>query len=372
MALEPSLDLALALDKSAPGSRSGMKGCVRVRMQLGLAAMVLMGASEAIAAPLPRLVVVRSAEASDCPDAESLASAVERQMQRPALDPKSEDPSGAVYEVRIVRTREGYAATLLAGDQTRDLSDPGSNCAELAEALALTLAIVLDSDPAAPPAAQPEAPAQATPPPSAPRPSPRPAPKAPASAPLASSSSARRLHADVSLGLGETVGFLSPVSFALLGDAWLRYGRASFGAGVFFLPSNTITNADAGHVDLQLLTGSAFLCGLVWKSSASIRFSLCGSSLLGAVWGEGSGRPQNRRAAAPWVALGSMGLLEGHLAWRLGFSLRLGAFVPLLRQRFTATRLEGVGAEAQGKTVTLFEPPPIAGFLVAALHWSIL
>lgn len=335
-----------------------------VLLALGAVSGVLLDVDFALAAPSPRLVVLRSDDAADCPDAVALASAVDKQMQRPALNPTTNEPDAPVYEVRIARSKEGYSATIQSGDLTRELSDPGSTCGELADALALTLAILLDNEPA------PLPPATTVPSDSSLK---------PVSTPASASSTppppvvfrvkpARRWHVGVDLAVGETIGFLTPVSFAFVAGASFRYDRISIGAGMFGIPWATVDqNATAG-VDLRLFTSLVHVCGRVAGKASGIHLSACGQTFLGAIHGVGRGFPVNRGGTQPWWALGAMGSLDGPLAARVGWFLRLSLAVPIVSYRFTATP----NPSTESNPVTLFEPLPFAAFLSAGLRWTIL
>lgn len=321
------------------------------------------GTPAVAATPLPRLVVARDSNAADCPDATELALAVERQMQRPALDPTHDERTGPVYAVHIEHSADGYAATIQSGDLTRDLADPGLTCAELGDALALTLAILLDNEPSPPP-----------PPP----PSPTPSPKPPVSVPptqkpmtVRRENPIRQWNFGIYGGIAETIGFLTPFSFAMMGDVWVRYRAASFGAGVFAIPWPTENNTKATAVTMQLITGTFNGCGMLAGKPSGLNFSLCGQSLLGVVHGEGRGYTINRAGTRPWFALGGMGSLEGQFFAGLGWSIRLTVAVPVITQRFTARRIEGAGPDALDTITTLFEPSKLAGFLGAGLRWTI-
>lgn len=329
----------------------------------------------ATAAPLPRLVVVRSSDAADCPDAPALARAVEQHMQRPAFD-STTDPSTSdqmstnpspndTVEVRISRTSDGYAATIRAGDLTRDLSDPGSTCTELGEALALTLAILLDTE-AAPPTSTPAPVSTPKPAPATELPRPTPAPKT-----ARLTKPPRDWNVGVDVGLGPTLGFLTPGAFALNSNVWLRYQRASFGAGLFVLPWARVNDTSTTIVDLRLILGSMHACGRILGKPNVIHLSWCGQSFVGAIHGEGVGYPINRAGTRPWLAFGTMGVLEGRWTERLGWSVRMSVAVPVLSQRFTVTRVEGTGADVRETPVTLFEPYKFAAFLGIGLRWTI-
>jgi hypothetical protein len=317
-----------------------------------------------LAAPLPRLVVTRSAEAADCPDAAVLAFVVEKQMQRPALDPSADASAAASYEVTIDRLPDRYAATIRSGELTRELSDPGSTCAELADALALMLTIMLDSEPAVLPAKPPE---------SAPVPSSKPLAPPPPIEIRVILQTVRQWSAGLSGTLGESIGFLSPLSFVIAPETWFRYRSATFGAGSFLIPWSTAGDSESFFVRMQLFTGTLYGCGRIAGTNSSLHFDLCGQTIAGGVRGEGGGFLINRQGARPWFGLGAMAMLEGPLLpSRLDWSLRLGGIVPLISQRFAGTRTQGTGAEAVEVPVVLFEPPKFAAFLSFGVRWTIL
>src|SRR5262245_56141857 len=136
-----------------------------MRRLLLLAALASLFASlPAGAAGLPVLVVHRTDDAGDCPDARALAALVARQMKRPALDPDT-PPSGPDrgLDVQIYRSEEGYTSVVQSGGKTRQITDRGATCGGLAAALAVSIAVLLDTDP----------------PPPDPEPPPRPAPEPP-------------------------------------------------------------------------------------------------------------------------------------------------------------------------------------------------
>lgn len=325
--------------------------------------------SPAWAAPLPRIVVVRPPEAEDCPDAPALALAVEGQMHRPALDATSTDTAIPAYEVTVSRGKDGYAATIRSGDSIRELSDPGSTCAELADALALTLTILLDSDAAA--EAPPSAPAEPKEVPAKPIPA---APKRMSNPQAILRILPRRAwHLGADVAVGETVGFLSPLSFAVDGGISFRYQRFSMGAGVFAIPYATIEDTtNQGFARAYLVTGRIEACARVVGNPMAIQASICGQTLVGAMGAAGSNYVENRQGSLLWVGLGPMVLLRGPLSPAWGWSVRLSVIAPVTYNRFVSTRIEGVGSEARETTFTLFEPAPVAGFLGVGLHFTIL
>ncbi len=325
--------------------------------------------SPAWAAPLPRIVVVRPSEAQDCPDAQALAAAVEGQMHRPALDATSTDSAIPVYEVTVSRGKDGYAATIRSGDSIRELSDPGSTCVELADALALTLTILLDGDAVSEPS--PSAPVERKEVPA--KPVIKILPRASNPQAIVRVLPRRAVQIRGEVMVGETLGFLSPLSFAMDGGLSLHIRRFSIGAGVFVIPSASIKDSSSKEVaNAYLVTGRLDGCARIAGSPLAIHLSVCGQAILGVVHASGINYAENRQGSLPWVGLGPSALLRGPLSLAWGWSVRLSVIAPVTYNRFISTRMEGSGAEARETTFTLFEPAPVAGFLGVGLHFTIL
>ncbi|WP_438013968.1 hypothetical protein WMF18_23935 [Sorangium sp. So ce315] len=334
------------------------------------------------APPRPRLAVHRAPSAADCPDAASLAAAVEHLMKQQALDPVSTPsaaagappapagappaPAGAVpeYEVHFVRTESTYTAVLQAGGRTRLLSsEPGATCGELVEALALTIAILLDSEPAPPPAPPAPAPPPPVPVPPAPAPVPpprRPAPPSPPRPPPPPPS----WDVSAELGAAGTVGLLEPLRAAAMADVSLRRRAWSAGLGAVWLPSQDI-DVDPGVASTGLVAATARGCATIAGELDGLRLSACAASVLGAVHGTGRGLTPSREESAPWFAVGGSALAEGPIfgSRALGWSARATVLVPVARARFTVDRRAGSDAGATVTTDAVLDPPPV-GLLV--------
>ncbi|WP_437331929.1 hypothetical protein [Sorangium sp. So ce394] len=391
---------------------------------LALCAVSLGSSRVALGAPpLPRLAVHRAPSAADCPDAASLAAAIERVMNRRAVEPASAGgpagsggapagvddaaagpgsapagpgsapagpgsaptgpgsapagpgsapaaaggaPAGAgvpssagaaavpaiadaapEFEVHFLRTDATYTAVLQAGGRARQLSsEAGATCDELVEAVALTVAILLDSQPAPPPAPPPAAPA----PPPAPIavPPPRPPPQAP--------------RGDVALELGAagTVGMLDLFRPAAVADVSLRRSAWSAGLGAVWLPRQDIEIAP-GAVSVGLVAATARGCATLLGELDGFRLSACAVSLLGAVHGAGKGFDPDREAAAPWFAVGASALAEGPLfgTRALGWAARATLLAPVVRARVTIERRAGAAVTED----PALDPSPV-GLLV--------
>lgn len=327
------------------------------------------------AAPLPKLVVVRAPEANDCPDAPALATAVENQMQRPALDLTSDASLTTTYEVQIARSADGYEASIRSGDFIRNLTAPGSSCTELSDALALTLAILLDNEASnAEIVDVPAPPAELSPPVELPLPAELPLPpdvpalllrQTPPRQTVRLAKPTRTWGLGLTGGIAETVGFLAPFSVAWSGGVWFRYQTVSVRTGVFAIPSLVIDTKGPGVVETNLVTGHLRGCRQFPVKLPYFHFAFCGESFVGSVHAEGRQFSQNRAGNKPWVALGAGLSFQGPLVGPLAWALHGALVVPVVSQRFTAHPTDA-------PAVTLFEPPKIAGLLSFDILLSIL
>lgn len=352
----------------------------------GLAALALLAPRAASAEPaLPDLVVHRTDDTADCPDGAALAARVDRHMKRPALRPRK-DPAGSEQErpsldVQIYRSEAGYTAVVQTGEKTRQLSDKGDTCRGLADALAITLAILLDTEVPPPPPKPEPPPSAATPPrplPATPladaAPTPAPAPAQPEQAPpFAPPPRTFRVVA----GAGATIatGLLTPLSLGGTGHVGLGIGRVfSVEAGFLVLPTQTIsyagkvlgaaTNA-APTVDVQLTSALVRLCATARLVSDETRAGLCAGALVGTIHGAGRGFVVNQVATDPWVAANLGAILEQTLFWRLSLVTRASVYVPILRRSFTVDSVEA------GSDPLAFSPAAVGAGLDAELRLSI-
>ena len=311
-----------------PGRRGGYDLCPEslfVRTRRLLARLTLPGAlaigtlglcAGAAAAGLPPLAVHRTEDSADCPDADALAAAVERQMKRPALDPGAAAPlQGARgLDVQIYRSEAGYTAVIQAGGKTRQLSDRGPTCAGLAAALAVSIAVMLDTEPLPPepepppppapaihaggPAAIPagETPAipagetPAIPEPALPGPALPDAPsplEPPPPLPDDPPTMGRRFHVSLAVAPVVSVGLLQGFAGGVMGEADFRFGRFYVGGGALALPGQSFGFAP-GQVHLDLAAGFVRGCGAILADGDALRLALCAAPYAGVVRGVGS------------------------------------------------------------------------------------
>ncbi|WP_437585675.1 hypothetical protein [Sorangium sp. So ce1000] len=272
-------------------------------------------------------------------------------------------------EVRFLHDDATYTAVLQAGGRTRQLSsEVGASCGELVEAVALTIAILLDSDPPAPaPVAFAPAPVAPAPPPVAPVPAPvapEPAPAPLDPAPPHPPPPAARGDVSIELGAAQTVGMLDPLRAAAMADVSLRRRAWSAGVGAVWLPphDNELT---PGVVSLGLAAATARGCATIAGDLDGLRLSACVASVLGAVYGAGKGFAPDREASAPWFALGGSAIAEGNFVGSraLGWSARATLLAPVARARFTVERRSGIESGAPLTHDVALDPSPV-GLLV--------
>ena len=278
----------------------------------------------------PILAVERQLGAEGCPDVDALTSRVERIRGRAADDVKGG------YQITFAHDADAFSATIRSGPDgtgVRTLQDQGATCAALAQATAVTLALLLDSD--APPPDQP------TPPP--PPPSPPPAPKTPA-APVAAVVIPERspVFATLALGGAALVGVIQPVAPALSGEAGVGIARWHMGLGALIgLPQDI--SLGPGTVRESLLSGFARICYAPWRDD-SFAIDACSGGYFGRLAAEGRNYTNNTQQIRTWVAA-PFEVAATYRIGAIGVQLAATALVPVQRQNFSIEHL-GVAYEA--------------------------
>ncbi len=301
----------------------------------------LAGAQPAALHEVP-LLVQRAPGASDCLDAAGLADRVNELVGRKALVPADTPGQSFAFEIQLYKADEGYTAIMLAAGRSRQLEDPGPTCAGLSDALALTLAILVDADepppapPPPPPPAKTAAPAPTFVPPPPPPPAPVDGPRLLGSA-LVGVSTGLSGDAVPAASLALDLRVVGPFSVAL-GFAWMP-------SQDFALPP--------GHVEVQLLHGQVAGCLGSWRVLGRARLGGCLQLDIGAIRGKGVDYDTTSEVTRPWTAVGLLGLLDVPVAGPFYWSSRLSAVVVTQQEGF---RIDRVGVA--------FDPGPV-GLLVA-------
>jgi hypothetical protein len=225
----------------------------------------------------------------------------------------------------------------VGGTSVRVLSAHGRNCTALAQATAVTLAMLIDSD-------------DSMPPPAAPKPHPPPESKpAPPTAALEVQRPRTAIAGGPAVGVAGLAGVLGPVAPALLAEGELRVGRFRGGIGVLWGLGHTLS-LGPGSVRESLVAGTFRGC-LGLTEDPALRLDLCTGLFGGALGAEARGFTSNFEHRRPWLVLPvelSLARLSGPIGWELSAS----ALTMLVEHDFA---IDGVGVA--------YHSPPVAGML---------
>jgi hypothetical protein len=254
--------------------------------------------------------VVRDSGAEDCPGAEVLAAEVNRRLGRGALAASSRSQGRGVF-VQIARTAEGYHGVLSAvggAAAGREVFDEGSSCIGMAEALAVTLAILVDR------------PGSPTPAKYARRPQPAPDP--------------RRVATDEVLLIGPAAGYglADGVAPGVVGEMHFKWSVWSAGLGGLWFAPRRLAFAP-GQVVVSHWAVAARGCWAVAGWSGG-RLEACLWPFAGRIRGEGEGFAPDRSAQRLWFGAAAGAVVAGRIVGRLGWEARLAAGASPRRQRF--------------------------------------
>lgn len=315
-------------------------------------ASALAAAQSVQAEGLPLLTVHRTDDALGCPDARALAALVAKQMKRPALQPAGQGPRGADrgLDVQIYRSERGFTAVIQAKGKTRQLSDRDATCRSLAEALAVSITVLLDTDPL-PPEPEQLPPPPAPPPPVAP-------PSRPPEPPSAVTDTPEPLpvedlgrvtsHGVLMVAPVITLGLLQSWSMAILSELDVRFGRFSIAGGVLILPGQPVAGAP-GSGSLDLTAGLLRACATAVEREA-LRLALCLMSFAGSVRLHSMGLPAggSSTTTVPWAAAGTGALFEQRIWGPFSWGVRADLVIPFVKSAFTMTSFDYNPAPAAG------------------------
>jgi len=287
--------------------------------------VVLLTARARADEPVSQLVVERTEGAEECPDVQELAARVQRIRERTDL-------GRAAYRVTFSRGPTGLGVSITAepSGRARMLTSGDATCDAIANAAAVTLALLFDAEPAAPPARPaPPAPDRAPPKPketSAPRPA------------------TTRLDATLAASFVSLAGVTSPVAFGGALEAGLvtpRF-RTSLGA---LLTAKVHTALGPGDVAQGLVGATARGC--VAAVTGSPRLDACTGAIVGVTSATASGYSRNETRQRPWLAIPVE--LAGSL-WtrRFGVELGVAALFPAVRHDFG---IDGLGVPYRSSAV---------------------
>jgi hypothetical protein len=303
---------------------------------LGLGAATTAHAEEP---PSSHLSVARGEGALDCPD-EARFSRQVAALTSGAIEP------GLRIQVEFVRRPTGLEATLrVSGPRQglRSLADPGPSCAALAEAAAVTVALLLDPQ-------STEKPAPPRPPPLPPPPLPPPPREAP-------------LPARLVLGLGPAISgrLTAQPAFGVGLGGGLRPQRRGPGveAGLLWLPRRAFPlpdpGADAGSGEVRVSLLAARGAGCWWLGDPSFQGAACAEVGAGAYLASGVDYYRTQDSTGLWIGAGPGLRAAGKIAGPVGWGAGASWFFPLHRHDFVIDRV--------GKA---FEAPAGGGWIVQA------
>jgi hypothetical protein len=296
------------------------------------------------------LQVARGEGASDCPDEVEL---IRRVASHRSVAPGAPPPGASQrqnIDVQLLREDGGYVAHVKvsgSGRGVRTLRSGGDRCEGLAEALAVSLALMLDEE------ASPERPSLAAS--SAPLPiASGPASAAPASAP---EGPARRREGagQGSAGGGGRLGLSLRVGGALDAGLVVSSGeRLALGLSATWVAPRAVSHPP-GAVDVSLWFLTARACARLLGSPGAPSGLLCVLGSAGVLGGDGHGYAPDQQVRRPWFALGGAALVEGRLRGPIGWALEGRALAPLRKETFSVDGVPGLaydpsplGAQALG------------------------
>lgn len=282
------------------------------------------------------LVVERGEGAEECPDAEALAARIAAIRSRTDL-------GSASYRVRFSHEKEPFVVTITAepSGHARTLASDDATCEPVANAVALTLALLFDAEPAAPPPPTPVPPVSPPPPqravPTAPTPS-------------------QRLAGTITVAGANLVGVTGPAAFGVAAEAGLVVSRFRAGLGMLWT-ADVASSLGPGEIREGLVGGTARLCFA--PTTEAFRTDLCSGLLVGRASATAHGFTRNETRHSPWVAV-PLQLSGSYWTKHIGVELGLSALVQLQRADFA---VEGLGVSYESAPVGFLGTLGVVGIL---------
>lgn len=320
-----------------------------------------------------QVVVERGAGAELCPG----EAGVKRAIERVGTMPEGPRPLGSLrLHVRMERMGEDYRAKIRAEGRktgTRTLDVPGPGCSALTDAVAVTLALLMDREireaslepeqdplpeptvqepePAGEPEREMPEPVESSTAEEALAPAPAPAPRA-AFRPSSVESARLVLH----LGGAVTHGLPLDTSAMVNGGVTVRQGWLGVGAEGFWGPTRS-AELPPGQVNVRLAGVRLRGCGRVWGDFDALHVSGCAEAALAQLRGEGQGFATDRVQRRPWYALGLSARAGGPIAGPVAWTMTAGLLAPLQQESFSVDR---IGLAYETDVVTWFAGPGVA------------
>jgi hypothetical protein len=311
----------------------------------------------ALRAETPRgaLTVTRDDGTRDCPDSTDLAARVEYITGRRLFDAGATTASDAWVQVAFVRELGGIRAVISAAGTrkgTRTLDDVGPGCASLADAVAVTVAILLD--PAAPPTAASARQAEAV----LPAPIPAPTTALRIDTPAVAVEPPVTVDEFPSYGIeasfGASIAVLehaTPLVEAGLRVRLIELFRLAVGGG-FLFPDRVAYST--GTIDLTMTYGYVRGCTPLVQGKKTT-LELCAEPMFNALRGSGNDYDNPDSRWVFWPSLAGVLQAYGTISQSTLWSLRALVLAPLIRQGFSVNS-DGVPEQA-------FIVPPVGAML---------
>jgi hypothetical protein len=286
------------------------------------------------------LRVERGPGAETCPDAPELNARIETIRGQPSA-------TGRTYSVAFRHEGHNYFAELRAdadGSSRRSLATRADDCKPLAQATAVTLALLYDT---APPSPSPER-----------RPEPVLRPPPPPTAASIARPAPIRCELGAAIGAGVSAGVIRPWAPVLLGELGVRYKALHLGLGVAWLPQQRLA-LSSGSSELSLIAGDARACYAIVRRPW-LRLEGCSGVLLGSLSAAASGytsvspRSSHTYAALPLEL--TLGQGVAHASWEVSAALLL----PYRRNQF---EIEGLGRVYDAPAISALLTLRAAGWL---------
>lgn len=325
---------------------------------LVLAASALFVPARARAEPgTATLYLERGDGAEGCEDAAALRERINRIAEREAIV-RGAAPLRLTLRFEHTREPKGFHALLHVSSSdpeaptgNREFSDVGQTCLALDEAIAVSVALLLDNVVRAPQGIPDE-------------PEPDPGPLRPPGGPVSKEYSERPrpratfdVSAIVSAGIvgsstfGLDLGFDFRATKPAVGPGIAPY--LTVGLGMLALVEDVEPTA-GGEVHVHLAAGRVPACFAFHLSNQAFGASFCGFPALGTMIASGRGYAQDTTAYQPWFALGASAVVDAAIIGPLSFTGRVLFVAPLVRPSFVLLRLG-----TDGDTQEAFEPYPV-------------
>ncbi len=298
-----------------------------------------------------------------CPDRDAFLREILARTQRPRLAPDGDEPAIAIRVAIDAKSETSSTGRLDVHEpdgtqETRSVTS--RTCGEIAKALALVAALVLDPDartdaepPPAPP--PPPPPAPPVPPPSRPPPVDRPAPPPPAPAARSRWASSGGVEVGVLGGIGPALGPMAGGFFDV--EHRTARGLASAARLSFDVARTSSDLSRGGTQTYEWLGGTVRACPVYLPLPQKFRVAPCAAFQIGAHRATTQDVRNPTSSLEGWLAPAALGTVEWSISREIALELSGGALFPLRRTRYFLA-----------PDTTIFDVPAVAGTANFALR----